>query len=285
MTNKIAVLAMADPHSNSTVAVCPPFVNKDDGGTYRASRVQRWLWDVLLDIVDRFSRVQADEKIANFVGDLGELDTKRRSNQLITFNKATALNVSRDVLEPVVDITDRQYFFRGTPAHTGKSAWFEEELARDFDSSVPEKWKKNAFGEPEKVPASWYHLRGNCAGVLFDIAHHTSMGGMPWTERHAAMKMVEKAMWRYAFSFKQKLPDVMIRAHNHRFSDSGSNYPIFGVTLPALTIATEYVYRIGKENDLSDIGAVVFICEDGKYTFEKWIYEPKGLNRIWALKM
>ena len=45
MTNERTVVAIAgDLHVNSTVAVCPPVVMLDDGGEYRASKPQRWLW-------------------------------------------------------------------------------------------------------------------------------------------------------------------------------------------------------------------------------------------------
>lgn len=38
------LLIVSDTHINSTVAICPSEVELDDGGSYRPSRGQRWLW-------------------------------------------------------------------------------------------------------------------------------------------------------------------------------------------------------------------------------------------------
>ena len=35
----------SDLHAGSTVAICPPRVQLDDGGEYHASKAQRWLWE------------------------------------------------------------------------------------------------------------------------------------------------------------------------------------------------------------------------------------------------
>ena len=39
----------SDLHAGSTVALCPPKVQLDDGGKYEASKAQLWLWECWLD--------------------------------------------------------------------------------------------------------------------------------------------------------------------------------------------------------------------------------------------
>src|SRR3990172_2246223 len=104
---------VSDLHSNSTISVCPPVVNLDDGGTYHASRGQRWLWDSWINMWDTIQRDYPDErKVLVINGDIGELDTKRRSYQLISGNKATILEIVRRSIEPAVELADSVYIIR-----------------------------------------------------------------------------------------------------------------------------------------------------------------------------
>jgi len=269
-----AVIAVGDLHVNSTAALSPPIVNLDDGGTFRASRPQRAMWESWLDFWTEAGRLQADHKVGILNGDLGELDTKRRSNQLITTNKATIMHMLLDVLEPALDVLDAVYVIRGTMAHTGKSGWLEEAIANDITINVP---------SPTAV--SWWHLRAMASGVRFDISHHASMGSLPWSERYAALKVATITRMRY-FEMGQRPPNVIIRSHNHRYADSGNNYDdTYAFCLPCWSLLTEYAYRIGKENSIPDIGGMTFICDDGKFTNKKYIYKPTELRRIWSLMM
>jgi len=203
-------------------------------------------------------------------GDVVEYDTKKRTHQLITRNHATIDALALDVLAPLVDIADGVVIIRGTEAHTGKSASGEERLAADLDNVIP---------ASESVKSHW-QLQRKVEGVTFDVAHHTSMGGMPWTEKQAAVKLAAVTRMRY-IEQDQRPPDVVLRSHVHRYSDSGGNYPTFAVTLPAWTLKTAYIHRIGGENTLSDIGGVVFLCEDGKYEYKHLAYKPRKVN-IWT---
>ena len=86
---KTAIIITSDQHIGSTVALCPPRVPLDDGGTYVASPGQRWLWQGWLEFIQYAKDLaQGYKPIAVFNGDLAELDTKRRTNQLINPNKA-----------------------------------------------------------------------------------------------------------------------------------------------------------------------------------------------------
>lgn len=273
MTTTLAIVA--DLHVNSTVGLCTPVVNLDDGGTYHASPSQRWLHSCWLDFC---AKVQASpgRKVAIINGDVGELDTKRRSYQLISPNKATIVSLVLDVLSPLIEVVDQVYITRGTCAHTGKSAWLEEAVASDITNVVRE----------SKAAASWWHIRSVCEGVRLDIAHHAQMGGLPWTEKHAALRLAEKLMWRYAITHGQPPPHLAIRSHNHRTADSYNNYDTRVLFTPAWCLPTEYNYRAGHENDLADYGGMLVTCQDGAYTYdEPVLYHPAESRRLWKLKM
>lgn len=270
---KTAIIVVSDLHINSTVAICPPAVNLDDGGTYHASHTQMWLWRSWQDFIAQIGRDYPDHrKILVINGDLGELDTAKRSIQLITLNKATILKMVWEVLDPLAQDVDRMLFLRGTAAHTGKSSWLEEATANDSSISIR---------QSDDVASHW-HYRGVCEGVRLDIAHHTSAGGYPWTRGGSALRLAAKTVWQYRVARRIDPPHLVIRSHNHHYQDSGGNYETHAILTPAWTTATEYMYRVGHENELSDIGGIVVACENGQYNVKRYRYTPKEDKRVWT---
>lgn len=274
---RAAIAVVSDLHINSTVALSTPTVNLDDGGTYHANRTQHWLWDCWKNMWSELSTKYDTtwRRILVINGDMGELDTKRRSVQLISPNKATITGLVTDTIMPAVEWAEDVYVVRGTPAHVGKSAWLEEEIANDLSGVIR---------PSETAPASWWHIRRVCEGVRLDIAHHASMGGRPWTRLNAANGLAAKILWQYEIDRKQPSPHLVIRSHNHTCLNARMNGMEVWFT-PAWTTLTEHGYRNGFENELAHIGAVVAECEDGQQNSYKILYEPKGERRVWQLKM
>lgn len=275
MENKTAVIVVADLHINSTVSLSPPVVNLDDGGTYRASRTQRWLWSCWTDFWAGVNRdATGYRKVLIVNGDLGELDTKRRSVQLITANKSTILSEVRDVLE--VANWDALYIVRGTPAHVGKSAWLEEEIGKDFDAV-------------ESMPDvhSWYQIRATVNGKRFDIAHHTNgISKLGWNENSAASRIGTQAIWNYVVDRGVEAPDVLDRAHNHRCPPPIQVKNTHVYLCPCWSAMTEYGYRQGFENIIPSIGGLVhYVEEDGTIDTRQYLYEPLKERKVWQMKL
>jgi len=268
---KTAVIITSDHHIGSSVALCPPRVELDDGGSYHPSDTQRWLWNGWLKFIEWAKDVsQGYKPIAVFNGDLGELDTKKRSNQMVSMNKATILNMITEALEPMAQYADQMYFIRGTPAHVGKSSWLEE-VAADYDNTVCH----------AKSIRSHYQVRKSFDGVRVDIAHHGSMGNTFWTEKNSTNKAASEAMAEYAFKMEQKIPHLLIRGHNHRWSDSYDNYSTRAIYLPCWSGGTEYLHRLGKYNGVANVGGIVVLCDRGEYQVHKFKLEPRKGN-VWA---
>lgn len=267
------LIVVSDLHINSTVALAPPGIALDDGGTYHASKEQHWLWRCWNDFIDQ-CRGLAGRKIVIFNGDLAELDAKKRSVQLISFNKATIQKLALETISPLVDIADGVIVLRGTAAHVGKSAWIEEAIANDLEHTIRH--------SPEI--ASWQHFRGVADGVRLDIAHHASMGSLPWTRANAANSLAAKILQLYAARIKQPAPDIALRSHNHLKADSYDNFPTRVIFTPCWTLATEFSYRVGRENDVADIGGTIIHCDGGNYSVEKVDY-PLETKRIWTMKI
>lgn len=262
---KEAVLFIADTHINSTFGLCKPGARADDGNSVQLNTVQKWLWYTWEHFLDEaFDLMEGCNKTLVLDGDIIELDSKNRSWQTMTKNPSTTLTYGIEVLEPVVSRVDTLFILRGTEAHTGKSAWGEEELAKDLGAEVCE----------ETDTFSWWHLRADFGGVSFDVAHHYPMGHLPWTYGNAANKLAATTMIEYA-EWDEAPPDVVIRAHNHRFADSGRTLKTRGMFLPCWQYHTAYLHRLGKPNARPHIGGCVFICEDGEYKFYDLLYKPK----------
>lgn len=273
MPDTITVAYISDTHINSSVSVCVPVTNLDDGGTYHASPAQRWLWDNWVDFWDNV-KSRKGQKVAIFGGDLVELDTKRRSNQIISPDKAVIQKLVTDTIEPALQAVDSVIFIRGTQAHVGKSAWSEEDIANDAT---------NTFRESENR-ASWYNFIGMIGDKKFDVSHHAAMGALPWTYKNAANSLQAKALWHYCVNLKTAPPDVVLRAHNHRYAESaGETLAIFA---PCWTLITEYGYRTGHEMELADIGGVIFTIKPDKKIRHEYIrYAPENNRKTWQIQV
>ena len=274
MSTLIAVAS--DTHINSTVALCPPRVNLDDGGTYNSTPAQRWLWSSWLESWRKVGNIPADRKVLILDGDVGELDTKRRSNQLVTPNEATVLSMIGEVLEPALSVVQDVYIVRGTQAHVGKSSWLEEAVAADIDG---------VKRDEKRGTASWWHIQGMIEGIRVDIAHHASMGGQPWSKYSAVTNSAARMTWQYAIEKGIQPPDLAIRAHNHQKGDSGDNLPVRMIYLPCWSLITEYGYRTGRENSRPDIGMLLVMIDGDRFEPEFLIYRPTSERRVWSVSL
>ena len=258
------LLCISDTHIGSTVAVRKPEFELDDGDTTFASPGQRWLWDRLLEVANKAKKYKP---ILVLNGDIAEGDFKNRSYQMITRNKATIKSLAVDTLDPLCKIAKKIYVVRGTPAHVGKSAHLEEEIAKDF----------GAEGPSEKVYSHWY-LPLMIDNIQVDIAHHTTAGGKPFSAASAANRTADRVMQEYLRE-REPLPHLVLRSHVHLWSDSYDLFPIRAIHLPAFTFATEFVNRIAP-GTIADIGAVMVHISGNKYEVEKIQFKPEG--RKWV---
>ena len=284
-----AVAVISDGHVNSTVALSPKKAYRDDGGSHRPSRGQVALRESFEDYCNSFGKVKADRKVGILNGDAADLGGGNgKTSQLVSTNPSTILRMTVDAYEPFFAVIDELYILRGTPFHSGPSSWIEEELARDIDITVPFSYYDDDEIDPEtgkikKKIASHWHLQKTCNGVLFDIKHQGSMGSLPWTQKHAALRLVEQNFWHYKITKGIKAPDVIIRSHCHKYAADFENYPTAGIFTPCWSLITEYAYHRNRENDTATIGGLWFICSEGNYEYQKLIYEPQDAREIWVV--
>lgn len=262
---KTAVIVISDTHVNSTKALAPPRIQLDDEQTVTPSPFQKRLWKAYQKFVtEARADTEGYERVVVLNGDLGELDTKRRSYQIITPNKATILEMTIDALTDIAELGDRLYVVRGTPAHIGKSGWLEEAVAKNFEHAVPYSLK---------VMSHW-HLKGKVNGVGLDIAHHGQTSGYPQNRNAAADRLAHRT-WQDYIVRGERPPQIVVRSHmHHKLMGDWQQTNVFFT--PCWQGHTDFTYRIGAENDNSDIGGLVFKIEDnGQWSYKYYMYDVK----------
>jgi hypothetical protein len=259
-----SILVLSDLHVGSTVALCKPSNQLDDGGTYLASAGQHWLYRSWEDMTERVRRNRRGDLYIVVNGDAVEGDLKRRSAQLISRNPATVNAIAADLLDPLARTAQGIFFIRGTAAHVGQSASLEEQLAADLD----------AVKCPDTGRYSWWHLPLEVDGLLISIAHHPGIG----VSKNPAQwfggidRLAERVVSTCA-NQRRRIPDLVIRSHNHTHRDSRDHYRTRAITTPAWTLATEHIHRI-EPGAIASIGAILVHVAGSAYEVEDIIYQP-----------
>lgn len=256
------VLAVtSDQHCGSTVALCPPRIQLDDGGEYVASKAQQWIWQRWEGfwgrVRDTVRQHRGAKLIQAFNGDLTEGD-HHKTTQILSGNPtAQAAVVNAAMKVPLALKPDAIFVIRGTEAHVGPSAAFEERIAlglkKDGWPVQPEHGTGNA--------AHW-HVALDLDGFRVDIAHHGRMGQRPWTKGNVVLNLAAEIFYQHAAAGRPH-PHLAIRSHLHQFFDTGHAHPTRLVQMPAWQLATAYIHRIAP-NAIADVGGLIAVVRGGQ---------------------
>lgn len=261
----VVIAVTNDEHAGSTVAVCPPRIELDDGGAYEASKAQRWLWQCWADFwaqVDDVRNALGAPLYWINNGDAFDGD-HHNTPQILSRNPEAQSAVAREVFAvPLALKPDRIFVVRGTEVHVGASGSGEEGMARRWrDDGLP------VEGDPESGNASWWHLRAEIEGVLLDVVHHGRTGHREHTRANAAALHAHDILLSH-IKRGDTPPDLCLRAHYHRFNDSYDACSVRVVTNGAWQLKTGFVHRIAADT-MADIGGLIVIVEDGQYEVRK----------------
>lgn len=259
-----SIIFASDLHVNSFTALCPPT-------QANRTRLQLELWRYWVDFWE-WAKTFPRPHIVVLVGDLADLDAKKRTYALLTRDPAEIKKMTIDCLEPVHAVSNRLYFLRGTPAHVGKDGWLEEDIASDIDTAV----------KTEDGKSSHWFLQRTVDDVRLDILHYASLGKIP---KIGAARTAVNVRAQY-LEMGEKPPHLVIRAHCHRYATSGDDgYDTLAVHLPAWQAYPDYGYRTGIAKTLSSIGGVVIETKDGQYKLHRKLYDLVTERRVWKLTL
>ena len=246
-----------DLHVNSTVALCPPKVELDDGGVYHASDKQLWIYERWVEFWNLAERLQREHKCKVTTVINGELadDNYHSTTQLISKHTGDMAKASLLLLEPVAEFSDELIVTRGSEAHSGRNASLDNALARSL----------GATRDSQGQHARWLY-RGVVEGVRLDVAHHPGTGhARPWTKGADANRLAQMVMARYV-QREMLPPHLAIRGHNHKPSDSYDNHPTRAIILPSWQLDTSFGHRLG--GDFLPIGGMLLLVEDARIVLE-----------------
>lgn len=269
---------VGDLHCGSTVALCPPEIPLDDGGTYTASKHQRWLWECWLDYwqkVDEKRKALNAKLYVGFNGDLVD-GNHHGTVQIVTGNPNAQHVIFNACIKPVNALKPDAYFFtRGTSAHAGKSGSSEESIADGL-----RKDGRPVHGDPDTGKASWWHYRGNVGGIRLDATHHGRTGMREHTRGGAQVLYAHDILLAHVKD-GDPFPNLCIRSHYHRWNDSYDACPVRVVQLPAWQLATEYVKKVAADT-MADVGGLILtVPGDGTYEVSKVDYKPSR-GAVWS---
>jgi hypothetical protein len=244
------------------VGLAQPTVNLDDGDQVSAGTARRWLYWTYTDILAKVKEKARGELYGLINGDVIESDAKNRSWQTITRNPEEIRTMAIETFEPFFAMCRGVWVTRGTEAHTGKSAHYEETFAANFT---------NTMRDEETGRASWWYLPLELDGVRMDIAHHPRAGsGRPMNSQSGIDRVASDTLFTYA-NDGEVPPQLVIRSHLHGYRDSRDAFRTRAIITPAMSLLTSYVYRIGI-NVSQPVGAIMIYCDKGRYFVEPLLY-------------
>lgn len=263
----VLIAVVSDLHAGSTVGLCPArSIRLDDGGTYRPSKAQRWLWQGWRDYWDDVARTRdalGAELYVVLNGDAVD-GAHHGTTQIVSGNLDVQGAVARACLAVPKKLgPDRWFVVRGTEAHVGPSAQAEEALARHL----------KAEKDTDVGTWSWWHLRMQIQGRLLDFAHHGRTGYRSWTRWNATQLLAADIALTH-LQDRETPPDLCIRSHFHRYADSYDSQPVRVIQTPAWQLATAYVHKRAPES-LADVGGLLIALRDGQIDVRAKLFKPR----------
>jgi hypothetical protein len=234
-----------------------------DGGKYQPSKYQKELLKAFNKFFDFASQVssEAERKILVINGDLvdgNHHNTVSLASNNVEVQEADAIKL----LMPQANKFDRVYVVRGTEAHTQPGAQSDERIAKAL-AAIPD----------DNGQSSRWQLWLDVDGVVFNIAHHIGTTSSAAYESSAVMREMVAALVE-AGQWGQRLPDVLIRSHRHRFievSIPSARGRIIAAVTPGWQLRTPFVERIDRMR-MPHIGGVVCRVEDKRCQVLEKIY-------------
>lgn len=269
------VVTENDLHAGSTVAAVPPEgVRLDDGGYYKPSKLNAWLWDKR---EATWASVRALAKGCRVVvvenGDMFD-GNHHGTSQILSGNPEAQHYVATRMMDAVEAVQpERVYVIRGTDAHVGEAASAEEGFAKGLTTRLP------VVRDPETHLWSYWLLNAAFHGVRCNWAHHANVGGMPWTAP-ASISRLAARIWAESSLRGWPPPHLAFRAHSHatipggRLLDSYSNYPTRAILVPSWQAKTGYAHKRVTEA-VTTFGLVATLIQpDGSYTVHPFLVQP-----------
>ena len=274
---------ISDTHSGCQLALCPPEVPLDAGGSYQASKIQLKLWawwnEFWDDWIPEFTKGEPYAVVHN--GDPMD-GVHHKANTQISQNKADQQKIAEMILRPIKEKAEGGfYMIRGTNAHGGESEEDVEKLAKAL-GAIPEIIEHPTKEKPEGKfnyarNELWLRL-GGPDGSLCHFLHHIGTSSSLGYEATALTKEFEQVLVESALR-GYPAPDFILRSHRHRhfkMQISSRNVYAIGEISPGWQLKTPLVWRIA--------GARITTPQCGGVLIRKGDREHYSVEKIWSIE-
>jgi len=268
------LIIVSDTHAGCKLAVIGAPIHLDEGGTYHPSDFQKQIYRLWRQFWDQWVPEVTKGEPYDVVHGGDAIDgVHHNSTSQISHNFQDQIRIAEALMRPVVErcraLGGSYYHIRGTEAHVGKSAVYEEQLAERL-GAVP-----NDQGQFARYDL-WKRV-GGADGPLVHILHHigtTSSAAHEASAVNAEMtaEYVEAARWH------RIPPDYIVRGHRHRSIavdlDSARGYAA-AITLPAWQGKTSFAWKVaGARLTEPQFGGIVIRHGDEEHYYRR---------RVWCL--
>ncbi len=262
----------SDTHCGSQFGLCPPFFTLDNGGTYKASPLQKKMWGFWVEFWDWVKGVTRGEPYVIVLNGDPIDGVHHKTNTLISSNYEDQIRIAQECIAPYIKDADAFYAVRGTEAHGGQSLQYEEMLAQRLGAVC------DTAGRYTR-----YELILKLGEARVDIQHHISAVGSMAYETTALNKTFAAACLE-AGRWKLPAPDIVVRSHRHRYSEV--RLPVDGrdgicVTTPCWQLKTPYTYRMmGAQMSLPQFGGILVRSGDEENYVRNYVRTVKRAKAI-----
>lgn len=243
----------------------------DDGGKYMPSKFQGKLWSWWQEFWGEFVPIATRNEPYGVIMNGDAVDGSHHgATTQWSQNIGDQASHAAKIFAPIVQACEGRYWHvRGTEAHVGKSAEYEERLAREL-RAIPNEEGQHARYDLWKVVGG---------AKLVHCLHHIGTTGSQAYESTAVHKelveeFAEAARWR------RTPPDIIVRSHRHRHfettiatgNDAGEVGRAHAVVTPCWQGKTPFVWKIpGGRLSTPQFGGVVIRYTDGELFIRSFV--------------
>lgn len=281
---------IADTHAGSTVGLAPRNgVPHPEGMTIPATPTSLWLWDHYEQMLEQEAadtkEVAPDRHALIFVGDIMDGGMHHGQVQLYHPNAGVEKWISEQVVEAAVDALNPDHILivLGSMSHVGQGSAAEESVGKSLAAMYGERLVR-----PSEFRYGWPMLRTNLGTeaepYVIDVRHHGKLGQLPHT-RESYHKRYGFDIWSSQAMYKDGEPaQLAIRAHRHKYSDTGPVAPhkrtTRAIALPCFQLSTDWAYGKAFE-EFPDIGLVGITVRNGREYVDPQVVYPQMEAMTW----
>jgi hypothetical protein len=257
-------VVISDTHVGSIVAPWPEDSPLPDGGHWKPTKIQKWLWNNWKIQEEEIAALKPDAIIIN--GD--EHDGTNPKNAMIVTNRIDfQAGATVDLLQRLRDMTNRFYMIAGTGWHTGNGSQHTTSIAEQLEATP----------NPETGEVVWPDLLLGVGGRdVIHIAHHVGSTVTSAYEATAMLRSLYDVRAEFEKAYGVTAPNVVgiVRSHRHR-SIIVQKGNLIAACTPGWQFPTEFSNKIGPGR-MPEIGYHVIRYDDGVLSMKARLFNiPK----------